>query len=228
MPSLRVPIGVRFHDICEGPSATRRGWTEINGQRRHPKEMSVDASANTSAGRPRPVYLVVGATGKQGGAVINSLLDNDDDDATSASTGRTIRFLTRNEHSASSIKLQKRCCNAYKGDLLDKSSLQMALQGVDAAFLVTDPLKGVERETEQGITFIDAAKEAGVKHITFSSVCDADKATSVPHFQSKYKVGRAVARIQYLKALAQPVVHRRSLTLMILTNLYCTYYTLTD
>ncbi len=35
---------------------------------------------------------------------------------------------------------------------------------------------------------MDAAKAAGVGHIVFSSVADADKNTGVPHFDSKFKV----------------------------------------
>jgi len=128
----------------------------------------------------RKVYLICGATGKQGAACIKALLDDP--------TPKTLRFLTRNPTSKASIKLLEKSCNAYEGDLLKPDSLDNALRGVDFAFLVTDPLKGVDREVEQGKNFVDAAKKAGVKHLTFTSVCDADKATSVPHFQSKYQV----------------------------------------
>lgn len=125
--------------------------------------------------------LIVGATGKQGGKAISNLLDQ-------SSSNLSLRFITRNPDSGSSKKLIERGAKAYKADLLDKESLKVALEGVDRAFLVTDAMAGEIKETEQGKVFIDAAKEVGVKHIVFTSVCAADTATTVPHFRSKYEV----------------------------------------
>ena len=48
--------------------------------------------------------------------------------------------------------------------------------------------QGAEKETAQGIAIADAAKAAGVAHIVYSSVASADRATGVPHFDSKYVV----------------------------------------
>lgn len=62
----------------------------------------------------KTAILVVGATGKQGGACIDALLESSD-----LPSGTTIRFLTRNTTSAAAVKLIKRGANAYKGDLLD-------------------------------------------------------------------------------------------------------------
>lgn len=103
-----------------------------------------------------PTILVVGATGQQGGGVINALL----------STGRSdlsIRALTRNPSSSSAKALEKKGVQPYRGDLLDRQSLVKALAGVDYAYLVTD-FRGpedIEGELKQGKQFIDAAKEAG-------------------------------------------------------------------
>lgn len=126
--------------------------------------------------------LVVGATGKQGGKAISTLLDQQ------TANNLSLRFITRNPDSGSSKKLIERGAKAYKADLFDKESLKIALEGVDRAFLVTDAMAGEVKESEQGKIFIDAAKEVDVKHIVFTSVCAADTATSVPHFRSKYEV----------------------------------------
>lgn len=126
--------------------------------------------------------LIVGATGKQGGKAISTLLDQQ------TSNNLALRFITRNPASASSKALIERGAKAYKADLFDRESLQTALTGVDRAFLVTDAMAGEVKEAEQGKVFIDVAKEAGVKHIVFTSVCAADTATNVPHFRSKYEV----------------------------------------
>lgn len=132
-----------------------------------------------------PVILVVGATGKQGGKAISTLLNQ------SNAQDLTLRFITRNTKSEASLKLVEQGCKAFEADLFHGDSLKESLEGVDSAFLMTDNMVGEDNEILQGKTFIDAAKEAGVKHIVFTSVSASDTATSVPHFRSKYKVCNA-------------------------------------
>jgi uncharacterized protein YbjT (DUF2867 family) len=128
-------------------------------------------------------FLIVGATGKQGGKAISILLDHQSKDKS-----LSLRFITRNPDSASAKKLVNQGAQAIKADLFDKESLRQALTGVDRAFLVTDAMVGEEKEIQQGKIFIDVAKEVGVKHIVFTSVSAADTANTVPHFRSKYQV----------------------------------------
>lgn len=134
--------------------------------------------------------LVTGATGKQGQATLTAL-------ASSLPTP-TIKALTRSPTGAKGQALAKEYnAQPVKGDLGDKASLQSALEGSNAAFLVTtfDDAQGTDGEVVKGKTFIDAALATpSVKHIVFTSVGSADKAPSVPHFASKYKVE------QYLKS----------------------------
>jgi uncharacterized protein YbjT (DUF2867 family) len=47
---------------------------------------------------------------------------------------------------------------------------------------------GHATETRQAIAVIDAAVRAGVPQLVFSSVAHADRATGIPHFDSKYLV----------------------------------------
>lgn len=126
--------------------------------------------------------LVVGGTGKQGGACVSALLSSP------SASSLTIRFLTRNPDSGSSKKLIEKGLKAFKGDLSDKSSLKEALTGCDKAFFMTDAAAGEEKEGDQGVNFVDVAKECGVKFLVFSSVSAADIAVNVPHFRSKYRV----------------------------------------
>lgn len=137
------------------------------------------------------VCLITGATGKQGGAAIQHLLEHNQELRDSSNEDPTVvRFLTRSQTSSKAIHLQQQGNNAYEGNLLDPDSLAIALDGVDAAFLVTDfsGKGGTETEVKQGRTFVDAAKKAGVKHLVFTSVCGADEAASVPHFHSKFQI----------------------------------------
>jgi uncharacterized protein YbjT (DUF2867 family) len=128
-------------------------------------------------------YLLVGATGKQGGAVHHTLVSSPSFSSTSS-----IRFITRNPSSPAAQKLVSLGSTPVQADLNDKASLTAALQGVDRAFLVTDAGAGEEKEEIQGRVFVDAAKAAGVKHLVFTSVGGADVADNVPHFRSKYRV----------------------------------------
>jgi len=138
----------------------------------------------------KPIVLVTGGTGSQGGAVVTELLKSD---------AVTVRILTRNTDSLKAQSLKSKGVELVKGDMFDESSIKTALTGVDRAFLVTDyQVKGVEGETQSGNLFVDVAAAAGVKHLVFSSVGDAETNTGVPHFESKYKVE------QHLTASAIP------------------------
>lgn len=142
--------------------------------------------------------LIVGATGKQGGAAVSALLNSHN--------GPSIRALTRNTSSTSAEALKAKGVETVRGDLLDKASLVQALQGVNAAFLVTDPSGvGVEKEVKQGETFFAAAKEANVAHIIFTSVQSADTARSVPHFNSKYLIEEQLKQSGLNYTILRPV-----------------------
>lgn len=147
-----------------------------------------------------PSILIVGATGKQGGKAIATLFEQQ-----SSIPDLELRFITRNPDSPSAKKLSDKGAKAYKADLFDKASLREALNGVDRAFLVTDAMAGEEKEAEQGKTFIDAAKEVGVKHIVFTSVTAADTAVNVPHFRSKYEVEKHLIASGLTYTILRPV-----------------------
>jgi uncharacterized protein YbjT (DUF2867 family) len=132
------------------------------------------------------VYLLVGATGKQGGALHRTLVSSPA--FTASPSPPSIRFITRDPSSAAAQKLVAQGSTPVQADLNDKAAVLAALKGVDRAFLVTDAAAGEEKEEIQGRLFIDAAKEAGVKHLVFTSVGGADVADNVPHFRSKFRV----------------------------------------
>ncbi|WVW85909.1 hypothetical protein I302_107947 [Kwoniella bestiolae CBS 10118] len=142
--------------------------------------------------------LVCGATGKQGGKAVSTLLEEKPSNV-------QVRFLTRNTSSESAKKLVTKGVEAVQGSLDDKATLDAALEGVQRAFLVTDAGAGEEKETQQGINFINAAKAAGVEHLVFTSVASADDAKSVPHFRSKAKVEEALKSSGLSYTILRPV-----------------------
>ena len=131
--------------------------------------------------------LVVGATGKQGGAVLKALL--------SYPSPPKILALTRNKSSPAAEALLAR--NEGKVWLVEGDTTKPAPifasqpeGSVDAVFLVTTPPK----EEAQAIAFIDAAAAHGVSHLVFASVDRGgepkswDNPTDIPHFIEKHTI----------------------------------------
>jgi len=122
-------------------------------------------------------YTVTGATGVQGGALARLLLDR----------GLPVRALTRNPSAPVAQALRDRGVEIVYADFDDQPSLEAAFRGSPAVFLMGTPFAtDVDTELKQGVTAVDAAVTAGVPHLVFSSVAHADRATGVPHFDSKH------------------------------------------
>ena len=130
------------------------------------------------------LVLVTGATGQQGGSVARRLLEG----------GFRVRGITRNIESDAAKELTGLGAEMVRAEFTDAGSLSAALEGVDAVFAMTMPFEaGVDAETAHGVALVDAATAEGVDHFVYSSVASADKATGVPHFDSKYRVEEHLA-----------------------------------
>lgn len=140
--------------------------------------------------------IVVGATGKQGGALIRAL-------SSPTAPAFHVYALTRNASSAAAQRLQsKPNVSVIEGDVNKPSTIFAAIPGpVYGVFCVTspDPFKPGSFEEDQAIPLIDASIQHGVHHFIFSS---ADRGgpgvsehtpTQVPHFATKLRIE------QYLK-----------------------------
>lgn len=140
--------------------------------------------------------LVIGATGNQGGAVVQSLLPKD----------YHIRTLTRNPDSPKAKLLAEQGVEVIKGDLSDSDSLLKAATGMDTIYAMTTPFEsGVEGESKQGKAIADAAKKAEVGHFIFGSVANANLNTGIPHFDSKYEVEKHLVTLDIPYTISAPV-----------------------
>ncbi|BCG89448.1 hypothetical protein MesoLj113c_55580 [Mesorhizobium sp. 113-3-9] len=140
--------------------------------------------------------LVTGATGQQGGAVAHALL----------SRGHRVKALTRKPDSEAARQLAVAGAEVVAGDLADAVSVVKAAKGADTMFLMGNSYEaGLEEETRQGILAADAAKAAGIGHLIYSSVADADKKTGIPHFESKYLVEQHVRQLGIPYTISAPV-----------------------
>lgn len=128
------------------------------------------------------LVLVTGATGNQGGAVVQALVKQ----------GNQVRALTRNPTSPAAKRLSEQGVEISRGDFTEHDSLVKAMKGVDAVYAMATPTQSVAIETAQGIAITDAAKATGVGHLVYSSVASADRGTGVPHFDSKHEIEKHV------------------------------------
>lgn len=123
--------------------------------------------------------MITGATGHQGGAVINSLRNS----------GHKLYGLTRHLGTERVKKLEKAGVTMIEGDFHRVNSLKKAFKNMDSIFLLGTPFEtGPTLETINNINVIDTAYEVGVTHIVYSSVANANRNTGIPHFDSKWRV----------------------------------------
>src|SRR5213593_504720 len=140
--------------------------------------------------------LVTGATGKQGGHLVPELL----------ARGHSIRALTRKPESAGAAALAARGATVVSGDFDDQGSLERAARGVDTVFAMSTPFEsGAKTETREGINIVRAASTVGVSHLVYASVAGADRATGIPHFDSKFEVEKEIRRSGVPFTIVAPV-----------------------
>ena len=130
----------------------------------------------------KKVIAVVGATGQQGGAVVRAL---------QAGNQFKVCALTRNP-----AKHRELADEVIQADLNRPGTLRAAFEGAHGVFLVTNFGEEGTDEVEQATAAIRAAKDAGVKHVVWSSLPDVEAISGgkfhVPHFTGKAKVDRIV------------------------------------
>ncbi len=112
--------------------------------------------------------LVTGATGQLGGAVTESLLKK-----TAASN---IHVLVRDADKAAAFKAQG--VTVHVGDYGNYASLLSAFKGIDKVYMVSG--NDLPNRIEQQDNVVNAAKEAGVKHVVYTSYQRKNETDSSP------------------------------------------------
>lgn len=113
--------------------------------------------------------LVAGATGTQGGAVVDALIE----------AGMKVRSLVRDPHSAAARALTDRGVDLVRGDFDDAGSLAEAMRDVTGVFSVqVPPIPGdLDSELRTGHLLIEAARNAAVETFVHTSVARAGDQT---------------------------------------------------
>lgn len=133
--------------------------------------------------------VVCGATGKQGGAVIDALLKHD---------AWNVVALSRNPDGPAATALRQRGVEVRRADLEDGRSLVDAFVGAYSVYGVTTPMnsKGAidtRKERVQGVNIADACVANNVGHLVLSTVLFiSDEQLVVPYVRSKQEIEQYV------------------------------------
>lgn len=136
----------------------------------------------------KKIIAVVGATGAQGGGLVRAILDD-------RNGPFQARAITRNVNSDKAKELAEAGAEVVAADVDDVKSLRKAFEGAHGAFCVTffwAHLKP-EKELSQARNMAQAAKDAGVDHVIWSTLEDTRQFIPLsddrmPTLMGKYKV----------------------------------------
>jgi len=152
------------------------------------------------------IILLTGATGYVGSRLL-SLLERD---------GLPVRCLARRpEQLAGRVGPRT---EVVRGDLLDRSSLDAALQGIDVAFYLVHSMAGAgafeEQDRQAAVNFARAAAEAGVRRIIYLGGLGGASDGLSPHLRSRQEVGQILrdGTVQVLEFRASIIIGRGSLS----------------
>ena len=164
----------------------------------------------------KKIIAVVGATGAQGGGLVRAILND-------PSSGFSVRALTRKADSDKAKELKTLGAEVVAADLDDVESLKKAFAGAYGAFLLTNFWEhfSPEKEFEQAKNMAQAAKQAGVQHVIWSTLEDTRRwvplsDNRMPTLMGKYKVAHFDAKGEADKLFTEAGVP----TTFLLTSFY--------
>jgi uncharacterized protein YbjT (DUF2867 family) len=158
----------------------------------------------------RKIIVATGATGAQGGGLVRAILAD-------PSGGFAVRALTRDVNSEKAKALAKAGAEVVAANVDDVDSLKKAFRGAHGAYCVTffwDHFSP-DREKAQALHMAEAAKDAGLKHVIWSTFEDTRASIPLsddrmPTLQGKYKVPHFDAKAEadaYFKERGLPTTY---------------------
>lgn len=134
------------------------------------------------------IIAVMGATGAQGGGLVQAMLDD-------PGSGFKPRAITRNKNSEKAKALVKQGVEVVEANVDDVESLKKAFAGAYGAYCVTFFWEHMspEKELQEAENLAIAAGHCGVQHAIWSTLEDTRKwvplsDTRMPTLKDKYKV----------------------------------------
>jgi uncharacterized protein YbjT (DUF2867 family) len=138
--------------------------------------------------KDKKVIVVAGATGAQGGSLVRAIMGDMDGEFTA-------RALTRNVNSDKARELAKLGAEVVAADFDSREMVIKAFQGAYGAYCVTFFWEhfSPEKEIADAKTMAEAAKQAGIQHVIWSTLEDTRRWVPLndgrmPTLMGKYKV----------------------------------------
>ena len=160
-----------------------------------------------------PRILLTGATGYVGGRLLRLLEDR----------GRPVRCIARRpevlEHKVGPST------EVVRGDLLDRTTLDSALRGIDVAYFLVHSMGSSgsfeASDREAALNFGSAAKAAGVARIIYLGALASEEQELSPHLRSRQEVGHLLRQsgVPVLEFRASIVIGSGSLSFEMIRSL---------
>lgn len=152
------------------------------------KKAGGKADKKAAKATDKKIIAVIGATGSQGGGLVRAILED-------TNGPFAARAITRDPNSDKAKALADAGAEVVGADVDDVKSLKNAFSGAHGAFCVTffwAHLKP-EKELAEARNMAQAAKDAGVRHVIWSTLEDTRKSVPLsdnrmPTLMGKYKV----------------------------------------
>jgi len=151
--------------------------------------------------RDKAAVLVLGATGKQGGATATAL----------KAGGWSVRALVRNPDSDAAKALASGGIQVFPGDLSDVASMRTAMAGVHGVFSVQPNSgsagSGVTNadEVRFGKAVADIAVESGVRHLVYTSAGIISKGrTGMENLDCKIEIEDHIRTLDIASTIVRP------------------------
>jgi uncharacterized protein YbjT (DUF2867 family) len=136
----------------------------------------------------KKIIAVAGATGAQGGGLVRSILADPDGEF-------AVRAITRDPDSPKALALAAAGAEVVAADIADKAAVTRAFDGAHGAYCVTFFWNhfSPDQERAEAHAMADAAKQAGVQHVVWSTLEDSRRFVKLddarmPTLMGKYKV----------------------------------------
>lgn len=147
--------------------------------------------------------LVIGATGRQGGATATALLER----------GWPVRAFVRDPEAAKAIALREAGAELVVGDLDDEDSLRKAMDGAHGVFLMLTMMSGVNislaavaDEERRGKRITELVGELGIAHLVYSSLSGVGQGSGIEYYDSKEHIEDHIRELRLPATILRPVL----------------------
>ncbi|MBF9239562.1 NmrA/HSCARG family protein [Hymenobacter sp. BT683] len=142
----------------------------------------------------KKLITVFGATGAQGGGLVRAILEDPQSEF-------AVRAVTRHPDSEKARALEQLGAEIFRADIDDPNAIRQAMQGAYGAFCVTFFWEhfSPEREDAEARQMAEAAKDAGLQHVIWSTLEDTRQwipldDNRMPTLHGHYKVPHTDAK----------------------------------